>query len=218
MMLFIQAQVFIQLYLAWLHLATIFPSASGTSTWMSSSDKVPPNPSTTPPPNSSSSAIRAWAKPGWAGGWRTASSRNTPPRTASSSGPSTQLGLKRKDGTECEAVLWDLAGQHVYRQIHSIFLENVAAALVLFDPSNRQEPLKGVQFWLEQLKGKGQLPPAVLVGARVDRGAPALSQQELDQFCQRYGIAAATSAPAPRAAKGWRRCWKRSRRRSRGTR
>src|SRR6185369_3207854 len=59
---------------------------------------------------------------------------------------------------------------------------------VLFDPSNRQEPLKGVQFWLEQLKGKGQLPPAILVGARVDRGAPAVSQQELDQFCQRYGI------------------------------
>jgi len=102
--------------------------------------------------------------------------------------PIKQLGLKRKDGTECEAVLWDLAGQHVYRQIHSIFLENVAAALVLFDPSNRQEPLKGVQFWLEQLKGKGQLPAAVLVGARVDRGAPAVSQQELDQFCQRYGI------------------------------
>ncbi|HXF41542.1 MAG TPA: TIR domain-containing protein [Blastocatellia bacterium] len=102
--------------------------------------------------------------------------------------PIEQLRLKRKDGTECEAVLWDLAGQHVYRQIHSIFLENVAAALVLFDPSNRQEPLKGVQFWLEQLKSKGQLPPAVLVGARVDRGAPALSQQELEQFCQRYGI------------------------------
>lgn len=99
-----------------------------------------------------------------------------------------QLGLKRKDGTECEAVLWDLAGQHVYRQIHSIFLDNVSAALVLFDPSNRQDPLKGVEFWLEQLKGKGELPPAVLVGARVDRGAPALSQQELEQFCQRYGI------------------------------
>lgn len=102
--------------------------------------------------------------------------------------PIQKLGLKRTDGTECEAVLWDLAGQHVYRQIHSIFLENVATALVLFDPSNRQEPLKGVQFWLEQLKGKGQLPPAILVGARVDRGAPAISRQELDQFCQRHGI------------------------------
>jgi small GTP-binding protein len=102
--------------------------------------------------------------------------------------PIKQLGLKREDGTECEAVLWDLAGQTIYRQIHSIFLENVNAALVLFDPSNRQEPLKGVQFWLEQLKDKGQLPPTVLVGARVDRGAPTLSQEELDQFCQRYGV------------------------------
>ena len=44
--------------------------------------------STTPPPNSCSSAIRAWAKRAWAGGWRTASSRNMPPRTVSSSGPS----------------------------------------------------------------------------------------------------------------------------------
>lgn len=102
--------------------------------------------------------------------------------------PIKQLGLKRADGTECEAVLWDLAGQHAYRQIHSIFLDNVAAALVLFDPSNRQEPLKGVQFWLEQLKGKGQLPPVVLVGARVDVSPPALSQLEFDQFCQRHGI------------------------------
>jgi small GTP-binding protein len=99
-----------------------------------------------------------------------------------------ELGFKRKDGTHCEAVLWDLAGQHVYRQVHSIFLDNVAAALVLFDPTNRLEPLKGVQFWLEQLKGKGQMAPVVLIGARADRGGPALSQQELDQFCQRYGI------------------------------
>ncbi|NTW54697.1 MAG: GTP-binding protein, partial [Chlorobaculum sp.] len=123
-------------------------------------------------------------------GWRLA--HNEFKEQASTHGqqfwPVSQLNLKRKDGTDCEAVLWDLAGQHVYRQVHSIFLDNVAAAMVLFDPTNRQEPLKGAQFWLEQLKGKGELPPTVLVGARVDRGAPALSQAELDQFCQRYGI------------------------------
>lgn len=102
--------------------------------------------------------------------------------------PIQQLGLKRNDGTECEAVLWDLAGQHIYRQIHSTFLENVAVALVLFDPSYRTDPLRDVEFWLEQLKGKGELPPTVLVGARADRGAPALAQEELEQFCQRYGI------------------------------
>jgi small GTP-binding protein len=98
------------------------------------------------------------------------------------------LCTTRKDGTECEAVLWDLAGQHIYRSIHAIFLNKVDASLILFDPSNRQDPLKGIQFWLEQLKGKGQLPPTVLVGARVDRGAPSLSQDYLSQFCQRYDI------------------------------
>ncbi|MDJ0533278.1 MAG: GTP-binding protein [Xenococcaceae cyanobacterium MO_207.B15] len=94
----------------------------------------------------------------------------------------------RDDGTECEAVLWDLAGQHVYRPIHSIFLDNVDASLVLFDPSNRQDPLKGAKFWLEQLKGNKQLPPSLLVGARMDRGGSTLSQEYLDQFCQQYGI------------------------------
>ncbi len=94
----------------------------------------------------------------------------------------------RADGTECEAVLWDLAGQHVYRPIHSIFLENVDASLVLFDPTNRQDPLKGAQFWLEQLKGNKQLPPSLLVGARMDRGGSTVSQDYLDQFCQKYSI------------------------------
>lgn len=113
-----------------------------------------------------------------------------------------ELGVRREDGTECEAVLWDLAGQHVYRQIHSIFLENVTAALVVFDPSHRQEPLKGVTFWLEQLRGKGQLPPAVLVGARVDRGAPTLSRQELEQFCQRYGVGGGYVGTSARSGEG----------------
>ena len=116
--------------------------------------------------------------------------------------PLQQLNLKRNDGTDCEAVLWDLAGQHVYRQVHSIFLENVAAALILFDPTNRQDPLKGARFWLEQLKGKGNLPPAVLVGARVDRGSPTLSQDELDQFCQQYGIKGGYLSTSAKAGDG----------------
>ena len=113
-----------------------------------------------------------------------------------------QLGLQRSDRTQCEAVLWDLAGQHVYRQIHSIFLENVAAALVLFDPGNRQEPLKGVQFWLEQLRGGGLLPPTILVGARVDRGGPALARQELEQFCQRAEISGGYMSTSAKSGEG----------------
>ena len=108
-----------------------------------------------------------------------------------------EIRSRRSDGTECEAVLWDLAGQHVYRSIHAIFLDSVDLALILFDPTNRQEPLKGVEFWLQQLSVKRQLPPTVLVGARIDRGVAVLTGQELDQFCQRYGVSGgylATSA------------------------
>ncbi len=99
-----------------------------------------------------------------------------------------ELRTKRQDGTECQGVLWDIAGQHTYRPVHAIFLDNVDLALVLFDPTNRQEPLKGVVFWLEQLAGKKRLPPSVLVGGRLDRGTLALSQDDIDQFCQLHGI------------------------------
>lgn len=108
----------------------------------------------------------------------------------------------REDGTECEAVLWDLAGQHVYRPIHAIFLDNVAASLVLFDPTHRQDPLKGTQFWLEQLKGKKQLPPSILVGARMDRGGSTVPQESLEQFCQQYGISGGYISTSAKTGEG----------------
>ena len=60
--------------------------------------------------------------------------------------------------------------------------------MVLFDPTNRQDTLKGVEFWLGQLSGKNNLPPSILIGTKADRGEPILSRQELDQFCQHRGI------------------------------
>ena len=98
------------------------------------------------------------------------------------------LGTTRSDGTECEAVLWDLAGQPIYRHGHPLFLENVDLSLLLFDPTKGMESLNGVEFWINQISGKDKLPPSVLVGARVDVGDSILTQDELAQFCRRYGI------------------------------
>jgi small GTP-binding protein len=99
------------------------------------------------------------------------------------------LGLKRYDGTECEAVLWDLAGQPDYRLVHSLYLDDVDTALVLFDPTNRQEPLSEVNFWLNQLKDKDKkLRNAILVGARNDRGTSTLTDAEIQAYCERNGI------------------------------
>ena len=110
-----------------------------------------------------------------------------------------QLCKKRKDGAECEAVLWDLAGQPDYRLIHALFLDDADLVLVLFDPTRNDDPLAGVEFWLKQLKvghPAGGGPPTVLIAARSDRGTPRLTQAELDAFCSQRGIVAYQSTSA----------------------
>jgi WD40 repeat protein len=105
-----------------------------------------------------------------------------------------ELGTRRQDDTECEAILWDLAGQPDYRLTHALFLDDSDLALILFDPTDSRDPLYGVEFWLKQLKAcqsSRQSPDAcqtMLVGARVDRGEAQLTQEELDEFCRQRGI------------------------------
>ena len=104
-----------------------------------------------------------------------------------------QLCKRRLDGVQCEAVLWDLAGQPDYRLTHALFLDDADLALVLFDPTRDDDPLSGVEFWLKQLKVEAQPPsgtPTMLIAARTDRGAPRLTQEVLKAFCQQRGIAA----------------------------
>lgn len=102
-----------------------------------------------------------------------------------------QLCKQRRDGAQCEAVLWDLAGQDDYRLIHALFLDDADLALVLFDPTRNDDPLSGVEYWLKQLKvGRRDVAgiPTVLVAARSDRGTPRLTQKEMKEFCRKRGI------------------------------
>jgi len=107
--------------------------------------------------------------------------------------PLKQLSKQRRDGAECEAILWDFAGQPDYRLIHALFLDDADLALVLFDPARHDDSLSDVEFWLRQLKGAGRAvasPPAILVAARSDRGAPHLTEDELETFCRQRGFKA----------------------------
>jgi small GTP-binding protein len=105
-----------------------------------------------------------------------------------------QLRTRRSDGTECEAILWDLAGQPDYRLIHALFLDEADLALIVFDQTDIRDPLRGVEFWLKQLSscGRAEKPgepcPKLLIGARADRGAPTLTRKELDRFCRQHDI------------------------------
>ena len=161
-----------------------------------------PNPCSTRRPSWCSSGTPASGRPGWAGGCRHPEFREHASTHGQQFWVVETLGTTRPDGTECEAVLWDLAGQHVYRPVHVIFLEKVDVALLVFDPTNRQDSLKGVEFWLDQLAGTGRLPPTILVGGRVDRGSSVLSQEELRQFCQRRGIAGGYIGTSAKSGEG----------------
>lgn len=94
-----------------------------------------------------------------------------------------QLRKMRADGAQCEAILWDLAGQPDYRLIHALFLDDADLALVLFDPAHTNDPLHGVEFWLKQLK-----VPTLLVAARSDRGSARLTTEEIEAFCHQRGL------------------------------
>ncbi len=104
-----------------------------------------------------------------------------------------ELGGTTADGVEREAILWDLAGQPDYRLIHALYLDDADLALVLFDPTHGDDPLRGVEYWLRQLRRDR---PIILVAARGDRGAPRLTTEEIEAFCAERGIAGyvATSA------------------------
>jgi small GTP-binding protein len=106
------------------------------------------------------------------------------------------LGKRRADGTDCEAILWDFAGQPDYRLVHALFVDNADLALVLFDASDLRDPLHGVGFWLKQLQTEQSRCPIILVAAQTDRGVCSLTPEELTSFCQRHGIVGpiATSA------------------------
>jgi len=106
------------------------------------------------------------------------------------------LSKLREDGTECEAILWDFAGQPDYRLVHALFVDNADLALVLFDASDIHDPLHGVGFWLKQLQTGQSRCPIILVAAQTDRGTSPLTADELTAFCTSHGIVGpiATSA------------------------
>jgi GTPase SAR1 family protein len=106
------------------------------------------------------------------------------------------LKATRSDGAECEAILWDLAGQPDYRLIHALFLDDADLALVVFDPADAEDPLSGVEYWLRQLRvtdgsagaSDGAQPKAIVVAARTDRGAPQLTPEEIRAYCDERGV------------------------------
>ena len=109
-----------------------------------------------------------------------------------------ELSPGTTDGGQCEAILWDLAGQPDYRLINSLFLDDSDLVLILYDPTDSNEPLRGVEFWLRRLQvnsdhrshgaGVTTAPAILMIASRSDRGTSTLTQSELDAYCAQNGI------------------------------
>jgi WD40 repeat protein/GTPase SAR1 family protein len=104
------------------------------------------------------------------------------------------LPLKPDDNLECEALLWDLAGQEDYRLIHQLFLDETALALLLFNPQEN-DPFFEAGVWLKVLRGNRPNSQThdvakLLIAARVDVGGVKVSQRKIDRFLKEHKLAA----------------------------
>ena len=104
-----------------------------------------------------------------------------------------QVGRKIKQVRE--TLLWDLAGQPGYRIIHQLHLNEVAAALVVFDARSEIDPLAGVRHWERALRLAQQRQGTsitsmkkFLVSARNDRGGVSISEDRLQAILKEFGF------------------------------
>jgi len=93
-----------------------------------------------------------------------------------------------KDGVEREIWLWDFAGQVDYRLVHQLFMDDTAAAALVFNPQSRN-PFEGLGQWDRDLQKAARKPFAkLLVAGRVDRGGLVVSGAGMDKFIRERGF------------------------------
>ncbi|HXH93184.1 MAG TPA: TIR domain-containing protein [Thermoanaerobaculia bacterium] len=95
---------------------------------------------------------------------------------------------KKKAGVEREIWLWDFAGQVDYRLVHQLFMDDTAAAVLVFNPQN-ENPFEGLGQWDHDLQKAARRPFAKLLAAgRVDRGGLVGSANNMKKFMAEHGF------------------------------
>ncbi|MBL8901137.1 MAG: hypothetical protein JNM84_26155 [Planctomycetes bacterium] len=96
------------------------------------------------------------------------------------------------ENERAEIHLWDLAGQPGYRVLHQLHLDDIAAAIVLFDPRSEQDPFGTVAYWARALDAgsREQRVAKLLVASRIDRAGPPIAREKIQEVLKRYGFLA----------------------------
>jgi len=95
---------------------------------------------------------------------------------------------KMNDGVDREIWLWDFAGQVDYRLVHQLFMDDTAAAVLVFNPQN-ENPFEGLGHWERDLQKAARKPFAKLLAAgRKDRGGLVVSAASMEKFMAERGF------------------------------
>lgn len=106
-----------------------------------------------------------------------------------------------EEGIEREVLLWDLAGQMSYREIHQLYLDETAVALLLIN-SQKEDPFADAGDWLRALDSAVSSQDAkrdvvrLLITTRNDVGGITVSQNKIRSFLDGNGLAGWLSTSA----------------------
>jgi hypothetical protein len=94
----------------------------------------------------------------------------------------------KQDDVDREIWLWDFAGQVDYRLVHQLFMDDTAAAVLVFNPHN-ENPFEGLGQWDRDLhKATGKRFAQLLAAGRVDRGGLVVSKESGARFMAERGF------------------------------
>lgn len=103
------------------------------------------------------------------------------------------LPLANDGEVEREVLLWDLAGQMDYREIHQLYLDQTALALLLINPQ-KPDPFSEAADWVNVLnlavtqEDMTRTVPKLLITTRSDVGGVMISEKKIRRFLQENGF------------------------------
>jgi hypothetical protein len=109
---------------------------------------------------------------------------------------------EQTDNVEREIWLWDFAGQVDYRLVHQLFMDEAAAAVLVFNPQS-ENPFEGLGRWDRDLQKAARKPFAKLLAAgRVDRGALVVSNSSIQRFMNERGFVGSLHLTSAKTGEG----------------
>ncbi len=108
---------------------------------------------------------------------------------------------KKKDGVEREIWLWDFAGQVDYRLVHQLFMDEAAAAVLVFNPQ-QENAFQSIGHWDRDLQKAARQPVKLLAAGRVDRGGLIASSAKMKKFMKERGFAGSLHLTSAKTGEG----------------